>query len=42
MIMAFSTSPELNKLSEKQLVKKVRAISEIAGGVTVTEHLGGL
>lgn len=42
MIMAFNTAnSELNKLSEKQLVKKVRAISKIAGGVTITEHLGG-
>jgi hypothetical protein len=33
MIMAFSVAnSELNKLSEKQLVKKVRAISLIAGG----------
>lgn len=40
MIMAFSTSLEFNKLSEKQLVKKVRAISKIAE-VTVTEHLRG-
>lgn len=41
MIMAFNTSLELNKLSEKQLVKKVRAISEIAGRVVVTEYFEG-
>lgn len=40
-IMAFNTNNEMNRLTGKQLAKRVKAITQVAGGVTATEHLGG-
>lgn len=40
-IMAFNTNNEMNRLTGKQLAKWVKAITQVAGGVTATEHSVG-
>lgn len=41
VVMAFSTSQDLNQLTVAHRVKIVNELTDLAGGVTTTEHLGG-
>lgn len=41
VVMAFSTNQDLNQLTVTQRVKIVNDLTDLAGGVTTTEHLEG-